>query len=85
MENKNRFKVILDGVECEAEEVGRIEEENMGVQFIYYYIVDENDKDDDEKLLYASIIDDGQIIPITNEPVKKLAFKAFSEVYGRIK
>ena len=50
------FKIIVDGEEKTAELVTRLYSEELGLEYIYYYIKEENDNDDTEKELYASRI-----------------------------
>lgn len=83
------FKIIVDGEEKTAELVTRLYSEELGLEYIYYYIKEENDNDDTEKELYASRIiseDDehDKIIPITNGNENKIAFKMFSTMYNKV-
>lgn len=83
------FKIMVDGEEKTAELVTRLYSEELGLEYIYYYIKEENDNDDTEKELYASRIiseDDehDKIIPITNEDENKIAFKMFSTMYNKV-
>ena len=66
------FKIIVDGEEKTAELVTRLYSEELGLEYIYYYIKEENDNDYTEKELYASRIisedyEHDKIIQITNE------------------
>lgn len=80
------FKVIVDGEEKKANMVTRIYAEELGLEYVYYYIIEDDDSDGTQKSLMTSRIktdEEGfdEIIPIESEEERKLAFKIFQDTY----
>lgn len=83
------FKIIIDGEEKNAELVTRLYVDELGLEYIYYYIKEDDDSSDTEKILLVSGIETDEngldkIIPIETEEERKLAFKIFSDTYKDI-
>ncbi|MBO6145650.1 MAG: DUF1292 domain-containing protein [Bacilli bacterium] len=81
-------KILVNGEEKTIQLVARLEIGNEGAEYIYYYIVDDNDTEDTEKLLFASRVEnDGEydtFYDIEDEEEKKAVFEAFTTAYGQI-
>lgn len=80
------FKLIIDGEEKVANMVTRIYANQIGLEYIYYYIKEEDDNEGTQKTLLASRIntlDDGsdEITAIESEEERELAFKLFKDSY----
>lgn len=82
------IKVLIDGEEKLIHVVARLELSDTGIEYIYYYIKEENDTDDTQKYLIASRVEnDGEydtLYDIEDEEERKIVFDAFTTVYGNL-
>lgn len=87
---KEEFRINVDGEEKVAKLVTRLYCDEIGLEYIYYYIKEENDDDNIEKELLTARIEtdkDGvdDIIPVTTQVEKNLAFKIYADTYKKVK
>lgn len=82
------LKVFIDGEEKLVRIVARLAIGAKGLEYVYYYVIDENDTDETEKYLMASRVEnDGEydtFYDIEDEEEKKAVFEAFTTVYGQL-
>lgn len=80
------FKLIIDGKEKVAHMITRISSDELGLEYIYYYIEENGDTEGTQKTVLASRIkstEDGfdDITEIQTEEERELAFKLFKDTY----
>ncbi len=80
--------VSIDGKDKVANIITRLELEDTGIEYIYYYLDDELDQNGDNYLFSARVEtdDDGneEVIEIQDEEEKQIAFELFSNTYKNI-
>lgn len=87
MEDLKYFELNIDGEIKKCKLVTSLALEEIGLNYAYFYVVEEDDNDDTEKQLFAFRIEKDEngkdiIIPIDTDEERNLAFKVYSDAYN---